>query len=238
MFKKISVLLLFTCLLLSAGGCGNGQQAAEDSASRVKDPSRTAAMSDSYKGAKEDVSAPAQSEEETALPIIEESSAAAAPAQSEENSPQQTPASTESAVSQTENTPSSPASPVEESTEDGSQQTESSSVPDIPEPPKETTPATPPEEPVEPEPAPEPEFDVAYWVSFAQSHAQSLGLALDSEAIWCWDTPIVAGSHCLYLERDITDRLSRYAKDGDISKVWVWSEPRGDGSYDLYIGYA
>ena len=105
MFKKISVLLLFTCLLLSAGGCGNGQQAAEDSASRVKDPSRTAAMSDSYKGAKEDVSAPAQSEEETALPIIEESSAAASPPQSEENSPQQTPASTESAVSQTENTP-------------------------------------------------------------------------------------------------------------------------------------
>ena len=81
MLKKISVLLLFTCLLLSAGGCGNGQQAAEDSASREIDPSRTAAMSDSYKGTKEDVSAPAQSEEETALPIIEESSAAASPPQ-------------------------------------------------------------------------------------------------------------------------------------------------------------
>lgn len=26
MFKKISVLLLFTCLLLSAGGCGTGSR--------------------------------------------------------------------------------------------------------------------------------------------------------------------------------------------------------------------
>lgn len=77
-----------------------------------------------------------------------------------------------------------------------------------------------------------------YWVSFTQRYAEGIGLELDSSAIWCWDTPIVAGSHCLYLERDITDRLTRYKEGGDISKVWIWSEPRGDGSYDLYIGYA
>ncbi len=33
MFKKILALFLFTCLLLSAAGCGNKQQAAEESGS-------------------------------------------------------------------------------------------------------------------------------------------------------------------------------------------------------------
>ena len=42
---------------------------------------------------------------------------------------------------------------------------------------------------------------------------------------------------CL-LYTSITDRLTRYKEGGDISKVWIWSEPRGDGSYDLYMGYA
>ena len=54
----------------------------------------------------------------------------------------------------------------------------------------------------------------------------------------CWDNPITAGSHCIYLERDITNRLNRYSNDGSITQVWVWAEDRGDGSYDLYIGYA
>ena len=68
--------------------------------------------------------------------------------------------------------------------------------------------------------------------------AQGVGLALDSGAVYCWDNPITAGSHCIYLERDITNRLNRYSNDGSITQVWVWAEDRGDGSYDLYIGYA
>lgn len=78
----------------------------------------------------------------------------------------------------------------------------------------------------------------AYWVSYAKSYAQGVGLALDSGAVYCWDNPITAGSHCIYLERDITNRLNRYSNDGSITQVWVWAEDRGDGSYDLYIGYA
>lgn len=90
-----------------------------------------------------------------------------------------------------------------------------------------------------PEPAQtEPAFDIGYWVSYAKSYAQGVGLELNSGAVHCWDNPITAGSHCIYLERDITNRLNRYSKDGDITQVWIWAEERSDGSYDLCIGYA
>ena len=29
-----------------------------------------------------------------------------------------------------------------------------------------------------------------------------------------------------------------YAKDGDITDVWIWYEQTGSGSYEIYIGYA
>lgn len=101
---------------------------------------------------------------------------------------------------------------------------------------REPEPAKPsePERPAQTEPA----FDIGYWVSYAKSYAQGVGLALDSGAVYCWDNPITAGSHCIYLERDITNRLNWYSNDGSITQVWVWAEDRGDGSYDLYIGYA
>ena len=37
---------------------------------------------------------------------------------------------------------------------------------------------------------------------------------------------------------DIQSRLNRYANDEDITDVWIWAEPTGNGRYDLYIGYA
>lgn len=98
---------------------------------------------------------------------------------------------------------------------------------------EETTPETEPEPEEEPEP-----FDIASWVSFAKSYAQSIGLNLDSTAVDCWDNPITAGSHCIYLERDICNRLNRYNADADITDVWIWAVDIGDGCYDLYIGYA
>lgn len=102
----------------------------------------------------------------------------------------------------------------------------------------ETEPAAPPEtEPKETE-ATEPQFDIGYWIGYAKSYAARIGLRLESSAVDCWDNPIRAGSHCTYLERDIQSRLNRYAKDGDITDVWIWAEDRGDGTYDLYIGYA
>ena len=83
-----------------------------------------------------------------------------------------------------------------------------------------------------------PAFDISYWISFAKSYAESVGLALNSEAVYCWDNPIDADAGCIYLERDIQSRLNRYAADADITDVWVWYESVSAGSYLIYIGYA
>ena len=102
--------------------------------------------------------------------------------------------------------------------------------------PPATEESTPPELPKE-EPT-EPVFDIDYWISFAKSYAESIGLVLDSGAVYCWDNPIAAGVKCKYTERDIRGYLDRYAKDGDITDVWIWYEQTGIGSYEIYIGYA
>lgn len=61
-----------------------------------------------------------------------------------------------------------------------------------------TPPAT--EESMPPEPPKEdptePVFDIDYWISFAKSYAESIGLTLDSGAVYCWDNPIAAGVKC------------------------------------------
>lgn len=87
-------------------------------------------------------------------------------------------------------------------------------------------------------PETEPAFDIDYWISFAKGYAKSVGLELDSEAVYCWDNPLGAGAHSKYLERDITDCLNRYAKDEEITAVWIWAESTGDNTFNLYIGYA
>ena len=102
--------------------------------------------------------------------------------------------------------------------------------------PPATEESTPPEPPKE-EPT-EPVFDIDYWISFAKSYAESIGLTLDSGAVYCWDNPIAAGVKGKYTERDIRGYLDRYAKDGDITDVWIWYEQTGIGSYEIYIGYA
>ena len=71
-------------------------------------------------------------------------------------------------------------------------------------------------------PEPEPAFDIEHWISYAKSTAVSLGLTLDSSATDCWDNPIIAKPTCIYLERDISSRLNRYAKDEEITAVWIW----------------
>lgn len=106
--------------------------------------------------------------------------------------------------------------------------------PDIP---KESETPAPPETEETPSKT-ETDFDIDYWISFAKGYAQSVGLLLDSEAIYCWDNPIRAGAHCKYLERDIHSRLDRYKADEEITAVWIWAEEISDGIYDIYIGYA
>lgn len=99
---------------------------------------------------------------------------------------------------------------------------------------------TPPQESAPPEEPSVPEFNIQTWIDFAVEYAasESIGLNLSPDATACWDNPITASPHSLYLERDIQSRLNRYSKDEDITDVWIWAEERSDGSYDLYIGYA
>ena len=113
--------------------------------------------------------------------------------------------------------------------------------PKVSEPEPQEEPAeTPPQEPELPaaEEPTEPVFDIQTWIDYAKAYAESVGLRLESSAVDCWDNPISAGAHCSYLERDIQSRLNRYARDEDITDVWIWAEARSDGKYDLYIGYA
>ena len=138
-----------------------------------------------------------------------------------------------------------PSEPVAEETKAAEQPAETEAVEEntIPtEPPTQATvpaetEATIPSQPVT-QPQPEPEFEIEYWIDYAKSYARSLGLNLSADAVDCWDNPITAGAHCIYLERDIRNRLSRYSKDEDITDVWIWAVDLGNGIYDLYIGYA
>lgn len=124
--------------------------------------------------------------------------------------------------------------------------TEPPTAPPATEPPPTDPPVTepvptepPPTEPPATEPTPtEPEFDVGYWVSFAKSYAQSIGLELDSEAVYCWDNPTIASANSRYLERDLKGLLDKYSRDEDITAVWVWASQRTESSWDIYIGYA
>ena len=143
-----------------------------------------------------------------------------------------------------ESGPAISSEPVSAPTESNAPASEEAKQPPvIPEKPEKTE--CPKEEPsvpaiTEPEPTPEtePAFDIEHWISYAKSTAVSLGLTLDSSATDCWDNPISAEQDCIYLERDISSRLKRYAEDESITDVWVWYECIGTGSYLIYIGYA
>lgn len=97
------------------------------------------------------------------------------------------------------------------------------------------TPSSVTEKPTEP---PVQKFDIDYWINYAKRYARSVGLRLDSTATDCWDNPISANAKCKYLEQDIQNRLNRYARDTDITNVWIWAEKIADNSYEIYIGYA
>lgn len=117
-------------------------------------------------------------------------------------------------------------------------------VPVQTDPPKQSTPEPAPEEadntpePQPEEPPAEPAFDIGYWVAYAKSYAQGVGLELDSEAVSCWDNPIIASAGSKYLQRDLCGMLDKYSRDSDITAVWIWAEPHSGDSWDIYIGYA
>ena len=123
-------------------------------------------------------------------------------------------------------------------------ETESPTVPPkVTEPPESKPDETPksvdstPTETAKPESA-GPQFDINYWVEFARKYAENIGLAINPEAVSCWDNPIIAGPNSKYLERDIKARMNRYKNVEGFTDIWVWAEPDENGNYRLFIGYA
>ena len=82
------------------------------------------------------------------------------------------------------------------------------------------------------------EFDINYWISYAQNYAQSIGLNLDETATECWDNPISANANIKNIGADIEGRLNRYKNVEGFTYVWIWAEKISDTQYELYIGYA
>ena len=82
------------------------------------------------------------------------------------------------------------------------------------------------------------EFDINYWISYAQNYAQSIGLNLDETATECWDNPISANANNKNIDADIESRLNRYKDVEGFTSVWIWAEKVSDTQYELYIGYA
>lgn len=94
-----------------------------------------------------------------------------------------------------------------------------------------------PTETEKPKPA-DPQFDINYWIEFARKYAENIGLAINPEAVSCWDNPIIAGPNSKYLERDIKTRMNRYKNVEGFTDIWVWAEPDENGNYRLFMGYA
>lgn len=94
-----------------------------------------------------------------------------------------------------------------------------------------------PTETEKPKPA-DSQFDINYWIEFARKNAENIGLAINPEAVSCWDNPIIAGPNSKYLERDIKTRMNRYKNVEGFTDIWVWAESDGNGNYRLFIGYA
>ena len=81
-------------------------------------------------------------------------------------------------------------------------------------------------------------FDISYWISYAQNHAQSIGLTLDETVTECWDNPISANANNKNIGSDIEGRLNRYKNIESFTFVWIWAEKISDTQYEIYIGYA
>lgn len=229
MKSKIAVLFLIVLLCLTSG-CSNTSQIAEQPApvsssesNKAPDQSETAQAEK-----KTEVDRPQSTESQT------DSRAAEFPASVSESDTQTTEVPDQADHSAAVlPQPSKPEKKTDES--ERRPETAAPTEKELPTPPaneKSTPPEPPKEEPTEPV------FDIDYWISFAKSYAESIGLMLDSGAVYCWDNPIAAGVKCKYTERDIRGYLDRYAKDGDITDVWIWYEQTGSGSYEIYIGYA
>lgn len=240
---RIYAVLLAGAICISLAGCGNTAPVSEFETVQTK----AEETADDTSGIDTSEVIPAKSTVSTESESPAESSASEPqklaekePAQAEPASQQtKTPVQTESKKPAEPNEPQQPQQAPAVQTQPPAPP-EPESAPTEPSKPTEPAPQEPEPIPTEPEPT-QParsEFDVSDWVSYAQSYAQSIGLELDSEAVSCWDNPIIASANSKYLERDLCGMLDKYSRDADITAVWIWAELRTDTSWDIYIGYA
>lgn len=252
---RIYAVLLAGAICISLAGCGNTAPVSELETVQMK--AEETADDTSGIDISDVIPVEPTAPEESEPPAEPSATEPQQPTEKEKSEPQPAPEQTKPSV-QTE--PQKPAEPTQQqqpqqapaaqahpSAPPEPAPPEPEPAPTAPSKPTEPAPQEPEPIPTEPEPIPtepeptqpaQPEFDVSYWVSYAKSYAQSIGLELDSEAVSCWDNPIIASANSKYLERDLCGMLDKYSRDEDITAVWIWAEPRTDTSCDIYIGYA
>ena len=218
--EKMLAALLAGLIILSLTGCGADKAENTSSDPATTESGITATVTESTAEPTAESSLPAGTESTTKSTAEKEKAESTAPADSGKKETAK-PADAES--------PNAPP-----------KQTES---PKVAEPPESKPTESPksvdstPTETTNPKPA-DPQFDINYWLEFARKYAESIGLAIDPEAVSCWDNPIIAGPNSKYLERDIKTRMNRYKNVEGFTDIWVWAEPDGSGNYRLFIGYA
>ena len=235
--KKTIILFLCCGLLISAVGCG-GNTAPPPTESPPTTASETV-ISETVLETTPSVTAaePTEKEKET---VPTESEAQATESTVTATAPTATDSTEETKTTVPSTAEEKLTPPIEETVPSTTQQLTESKPTEI-EPPNVTELPTKTEPPkvIEPEPTEKTmPFDIDHWLAFAKEYAVSKGFVLSDTAVDCWDNPIRAGAHCIYIERDIQSRLDRYAKDEDITDVWIWAEATGNDCYDIYIGYA
>ena len=212
---KMLAVLLAGLIILSLTGCGADKAENTSSDPATTKSGITATVTESTAEPTAESSLPAGTESTTKSTAEKEKAESTAPADSGRKADTAKPAETES-----------PTEPPKVTEPPESKPTES---------PKSVDPT--PTETEKPKPA-DPQFDINYWLEFARKYAESIGLAIDPEAVSCWDNPIIAGPNSKYLERDIKTRMNRYKNIEGFTDIWVWAEPDGNGNYRLFIGYA
>ena len=194
------ILILLVCL---TAGCGKISQSSEKPDGIPSSESKTE---------QSPVTKSSQVEEQTSPQTIEQQGTTEVDGTATEKTESDTKPKTVSEEPKSSTTHSQVSEPQQKKDESVSRsETPSNPVPQQPVVGKTTEPTEAPAQPTEqPQEDPaEPAFDIGYWISFAQSYAESVGLTLDSGAVYCWDNPIAAGTKCNYTERDIKGYLNR-----------------------------
>lgn len=249
--KKARIIAVIAALIVSLSGCANTDrpQTIQDSSGietvtseayeRTESEERSSASISESKENAADSTAIVKAETESAQaensqPVLSQESSTSSQQPEETKQPENTPA-----LKQEEHPAVSEKPPVPEPPKAAEPTPEPKPEPTPPpaqQPPKVEQPETPAITPTPSESEP-PAFDVSTYVQAAKDYGTEIGLAQDSAATACWDDPLTANARCLYLERDLRDRLDWYKESG-FAAFWVWAEQTGDGEYLLYIGYA